>query len=291
MSEEQTIESVEPVEETQDESGQSPFEDIADSLLGVDPIEETPEGEPEEIPDEAAVEEPTKYKVKVDGEEVEVELDELIRGYSYESHNTRKAQALAEKERELAAIEGLANKLKHDEKFAEHVFKYGKEEQPQEELDPIEQIKLEAKEAALKEVEKRFQTQTAQQQQIKIEQVKNKVSQDPLYNQVQEKLGAYIQSMPKSLQPQMFQTLDQDPNAYMEMYQRARATIEQPKAEKKVKAPVLVDSSQTQEVPQETKQVNSRKKMKAEMLRTGDLSNLQEYFKQEGGLVDQLIGE
>ena len=49
------------------------------------------EAEPEE--EEAA---PATYRVKVDGEEVEVTLDELQKGYSRTQDYTRKTQALAE---------------------------------------------------------------------------------------------------------------------------------------------------------------------------------------------------
>lgn len=42
-----------------------------------------------------------KYKVKVDGEESEVDEEELVRGYSYQAHNTRAAQKNAETARAL----------------------------------------------------------------------------------------------------------------------------------------------------------------------------------------------
>ncbi len=294
MSEQDTAveEVVETTPETEVQPEQTAFEDIADGLLD----EVTPEVEPEEtteepeetIPDIAAEDETPTYKVKVDGEESEVDIDELIKGYQYQAHNTRKAQDLADRERELAAYEGLAKKLKTDAGFAEHVFGYGKE-QP-EELDPIEQIKAEAVAAAEEKVEKKFASQAEQAKQRQIDNLKTKVQQDPLYKQVQDKLANYIMSMPKSLQQQMYQTLDSDPQAYTEMYQKARATIEQPETTpQKVKPPVLVDSGTTQEVPTETTNINNRKKMKAEMLKTGDLSKLQEYFTQPGGLADQLI--
>lgn len=62
--------------------------------------EQTDEPQPEEPPSEepeAPQYDPTaKFKVKVDGEEVEVTLDEMAKGYSRTADYTRKMQALAE---------------------------------------------------------------------------------------------------------------------------------------------------------------------------------------------------
>lgn len=73
---------------------------------------EAEEGESEEaehIDEEQAEEEsqegddlPELYKVKVDGEEAEVTLDELIKGYQLESHYTKKSNKLAEDQKAVA---------------------------------------------------------------------------------------------------------------------------------------------------------------------------------------------
>lgn len=84
---------------------------------GVETEEETPqasEEEAEEAPDEEDTseegeetdeepEQPQTFKLKVGGEEVEVTLDELQRGYSREADYTRKTQALAEERKSLTA--------------------------------------------------------------------------------------------------------------------------------------------------------------------------------------------
>ncbi len=70
---------------------------------------ETPEGDtdeaetesddkPEET-EESEEEQPQRFRVKVDGKDVEVTLDELTAGYSREADYTRKTQALAEERR------------------------------------------------------------------------------------------------------------------------------------------------------------------------------------------------
>lgn len=69
-----------------------------------DPVEgvETDETEAE------VTEDVQKYTIKVDGEDVEVELPELLRGYSRTSDYTRKTQQLAENRKALdAELEGL----------------------------------------------------------------------------------------------------------------------------------------------------------------------------------------
>lgn len=78
-------------------------------LMGDDGADE---GQPEEIQEtEEVVEESAeqvdepkpKYRAKVDGEEVEVEIDELINGYQRTADYTKKSQALAEQRKALEA--------------------------------------------------------------------------------------------------------------------------------------------------------------------------------------------
>lgn len=54
-----------------------------------------------------------KYTVKVDGQEIEVDLDELLNGYQRQSDYTRKTQALKEQSERYAAFDAL------DKAFAE----------------------------------------------------------------------------------------------------------------------------------------------------------------------------
>ena len=265
--------------ETEVQPEQSVYEDIADGLLDEPVAEETEQVE--ETPEES---QPTEtYKVKIDGQESEVELDELIAGYQYNKHNTQKAQTLAEKERELAAMEGLANKLKSDPEFAKHVFGYGNEQPPDD--DPIEQIKAEAKAEAKEETRKLIEAQNQQALERRIDQLNQELPKDPLYKDTMGELHKHIQALPEQYQKQEALRLHRDPDYFLKMYEQKKSTLKKDQ----VKPPVLVDSGTTQEVPVETKNKTTRKKMKAEMLKTGDLSNLQEYFKMKGGLADQLL--
>jgi hypothetical protein len=64
--------------------------------------EESEEAEGEEVQEEE-VEAPQRFRVKVDNEELEVDLDELIKGYSRTSDYTKKTQTLAEQRKAVEA--------------------------------------------------------------------------------------------------------------------------------------------------------------------------------------------
>lgn len=86
---------------------EEPREEVQEEVLEVQP-EEDEQGE--EVQEE--VQETPKYRVKAGDEEIEVDLDELIKGYSRTSDYTKKTQTLAEQrkavEAERAKIEEAA---------------------------------------------------------------------------------------------------------------------------------------------------------------------------------------
>lgn len=69
-----------------------------EDIEGDEPDVDEDEGDPDADPDEDAEdqEQPRTFKVKVNGEELEVSEDELVKGYSREQDYTRKSMALAE---------------------------------------------------------------------------------------------------------------------------------------------------------------------------------------------------
>lgn len=85
-----------PAGEYEGEQSEPDYEPTDDS-------EEAGEGDYEEQPDEAQL-----YTVKVNGDEVEVTLEELLSGYSRQSDYTRKSQELAERRK---AFEGLEQEI------------------------------------------------------------------------------------------------------------------------------------------------------------------------------------
>lgn len=79
---------------------EEPAEEVAEEVEAqADAYEET---EGEEVQEEE-VQEPQRFRVKVDNEELEVDLDELIKGYSRTSDYTKKTQTLAEQRKAVEA--------------------------------------------------------------------------------------------------------------------------------------------------------------------------------------------
>jgi len=94
----------EPASDEPEDEGDEPEEEGEDE--GSD--EDDSDDEPEEGGAEGKrVEEPQHFKVKVDGEELEVTLDELLQGYSRTADYTRKTTALAQEK--AAELEPLRN--------------------------------------------------------------------------------------------------------------------------------------------------------------------------------------
>jgi uncharacterized short protein YbdD (DUF466 family) len=101
----ETLESAptEDVEESTEETQDEPLEEEVLEDESEEEVEE--ESEEEESEEDEAEEEPEVYAVKVDGEELEVSLDELVQGYSRHSDYTRKTQELASQRDEMAQMQ------------------------------------------------------------------------------------------------------------------------------------------------------------------------------------------
>ncbi len=122
---------------TSDGTPQTPDMIVADKfddLLGTRPPEQTEEvDEPqdeydddvqdeEEETEEVEAAEPELYKVIIDGEEVEVSLDELQKGYSRQSDYTRKTQQLAQQRKEAEALQqDYAQRVQQLNQFAQNL--------------------------------------------------------------------------------------------------------------------------------------------------------------------------
>lgn len=92
-------EALEEEETSSTEADASETEDATEAEQDAEEESESEEDAESEEEDAA----PTTYKVKVDGEEVEVTLDELQNGYSRTKDYTRKTQALAEQRKAVEA--------------------------------------------------------------------------------------------------------------------------------------------------------------------------------------------
>ena len=122
--------------------------DKFDDLLGTRPPEQTEEvDEPqdeyddvqdeEEETEEVEAAEPELYKVIIDGEEVEVSLDELQKGYSRQSDYTRKTQQLAQQRKEAEALQqDYAQRVQQLNQFAQQIQQQPDIPEPQWTADP-----------------------------------------------------------------------------------------------------------------------------------------------------------
>jgi|TARA_Y100000310_G_scaffold77141_1_gene73677 hypothetical protein len=97
-------EELESTDEIPDEDSQADSEDETEELVEDDPQEDTDDDEPEE--ESAGDEEDSDplYQVRVDGEELEVNLEELLKSYSRQSDYTRKTQALSEQQKDIDTL-------------------------------------------------------------------------------------------------------------------------------------------------------------------------------------------
>ena len=106
---------LEPEEATPETEESAPTEDVEESTEETqdEPLEEEvleeeseeEETEEEESEEDESKEEPEVYAVKVDGEELEVSLEELVQGYSRHSDYTRKTQELASQRDQMAQMQ------------------------------------------------------------------------------------------------------------------------------------------------------------------------------------------
>ena len=133
-----------------------------------------PEPEEMEAASEEAVEaeEPPRYRVKVDNEEVEVTLDELLKGYSRTSDYTKKTQTLAEQRKQVEAErQRIEEAAKLRDQYAQRlsVIEQMLASQPEEDLTSLKEtdpIGYTMKIAERMEREKQVQAIRAEQQQI-----------------------------------------------------------------------------------------------------------------------------
>jgi hypothetical protein len=117
-------------------------------------------------------EEPPRYRVKVDNEEVEVTLDELLKGYSRTSDYTKKTQTLAEQRKQVEAErQRIEEAAKLRDQYAQRlsVIEQMLASQPEEDLTSLKEtdpIGYTMKIAERMEREKQVQAIRAEQQQI-----------------------------------------------------------------------------------------------------------------------------
>jgi len=171
----------------------------------------------------------------------------LDRHREMEGDYTRKTQLLAEQARAVAGLQGLAVHLQRDPNFRQHLQQYFQGQaqtqaapaQPQagqpgpaeEELSPVEILKREAADEALKRMMAIQQAQQVQQSEVALNQKRQAIlrmkQEDPLAATVQQKLDEYVASQPLDWQKQAtYQALATNPDVYHEMYMHFRRQVE-----------------------------------------------------------------
>ena len=93
--------------------------------------EEETEEEVEEEEFDVVAEEDLKYTIKVDGEELEVGIEELKNGYQRQADYTRKSQALAEQRKETESIQSERMRLEQERQMYANVLQMLQEQHPQ----------------------------------------------------------------------------------------------------------------------------------------------------------------
>lgn len=217
---------------------------------------------------------------------------------------TQTQQELAAERNRLASLEGLWRQMQMDPNYAQHVLKGYRPVQPGQPQeaekpqfdDPIQELKWETQQDAIKAMNPRFEEQRIQmetmQRQIVMEQAKAQFRADPQFNDVQAAIIGHIKSLPESIAQPMYQHLNNDPRAYGEMFDhfkgkiaaQAEAKAEQPKPQPvktQERAPILEAAGPASE-PKEIAQKKEMKRKKADALRNGGIEEVSDYLYKSG---------
>lgn len=137
---------------------------------------EASESEEYEEADDTA-EEPQRYRVKVDGKEVEVDRDELINGYQRDSDYRKKTMELAEKRKTLDAKEAeLAQKVQELESFIEQQDQNIDWDELRE-TDPSEYLRMKEVDAKRREAAEKAKKEQADTRQAKMQEMAQQEAQ------------------------------------------------------------------------------------------------------------------
>ena len=206
----ETTEEEESTEETQDET----------------PEEESEEEESEEGEEPEEDEEDLLYAVKIDGEEQEVTLEELTKGYSRQSSYTRKSQELAEHRKEFETAKeqmvGEYNQIQQERTQYVQALQQLMENQmgalgqwndvnweQMKNEDPIEYV---TKKEEYREAQDNFNR--VQQEQQRVQQISMADNQKQHQEMVQREFKALVDVLPEWGEPEKQKTLAKDLKSY-----------------------------------------------------------------------------
>jgi len=190
-----------------DAQGDEPEADYAEPEAQA---EEAYEAEPdvgedtEDYSDDDLDEQPRTYRVKVNGEEIEVTEDELLNGYSRQQDYTRKSQELAERRK---AIEALEQEIEAERyQYAELLprMRQQLEQQLQAEPDwdklyeqnPIEATKLERQWRQAKQ-QREAQIKAVEEEQARLSQIQQRKLQAEMQKHMEAEAARLTQVIPE----------------------------------------------------------------------------------------------
>ena len=191
------VEETQEAEEVEEEAPESEEEGQAE--------EETEEEVAEEEEYEVVAEEDLKYTIKVDGEELEVGIDELKNGYQRQADYTRKSQALAEQRKETEAIQSERMQLEQERQMYANGLQMLQEQQSSklQEFEGTDWTALKEEDPyqyMLKKDEYRDAQEKAQnvaQQQVLIQQEQAEEAQKARSHFVQQEYSRLVDALPE----------------------------------------------------------------------------------------------
>jgi len=211
-------------EQTANEETDTPVdEEVVEETKEAEEVEEeTPESESEEEEEEGQVEEETKeevaeeeydvvaeedlkYTIKVDGEEFEVDIEELKNGYQRQADYTRKSQALAEQRKETEQIQSERMQLEQERQMYANGLQMLQEQQSAklQEFDKVDWDTLKTEDPyqyMLQKDEYRDAQERANnvaQQQVLIQQEQQQTAQKARAHFVQQEYSRLVDALPE----------------------------------------------------------------------------------------------
>jgi len=194
---EEVVEETEEAEEVEEEAPESEEEGQAE--------EETEEEVAEEEEFDVVAEEDLKYTIKVDGEELEVGIDERKNGYQRQADYTRKSQALAEQRKETEAIQSERMQLEQERQMYANGLQMLQEQQSAKlkDFESVEWESLKAedpyqymiKKDEYRDAQERVNNLVAEQQMVQQEQAQQ--AQQARAHFVQQEYSRLVQSLPE----------------------------------------------------------------------------------------------
>ena len=270
--------------------------------------ETTPEPKQEEPPKEEVKETPKeepkpKRKIKHNGVEVEIDPDQeeslISMGYDY----TRKTQEVADMRKKVEPYAYLIDAMNANADLKEKIVGVLKGDTPKEKPpeDPVELVKFEAKQEALKEAEQTIAKPLKEEiarlaYKQAVDAAKARVQADPMAKEVHAAIVEVIKTMPESIGRPFYNRIDNDPQAYLETYEQQRAILvakqkqkesekppesdEVPKPTKReTHAPILESGGKSVTEPSSQKEMNAKIKELTRRSKAGDFQALGELLE------------